>query len=383
MTLAISLVTLVTQCLAELDLQRLSDAEVVIVAKVRAASPAFISLRRGAMNALGASTATYAVYTVTGALAIKGNAPSELSVQGASSLATNGWGPSAQQKLANLSLPADEWVLLYLQLPHDSKFRLSMQTTLTSGYVTAPDGVGYALMDFDGLEPPAVISSSAMPRLHLKRDFPGRDVARVLLLSQGADESGFACLIPDPIVPLLLSGKEFADLARLLGPNPHGFYRDQLLPELPSLAQDSGFGPWVDRLILSGSWGDPDAAGKIASAVVARGSLRNPDEIAVCVRALHNLRDMVGADEAFGQLLLSPISDVREVAITGLAGSKKYRPEVRRFLDSAEPGILRAAMFSLATTDDDSEHFPKMGDDDDFGPGSQNSKLLAYWRSKG
>lgn len=394
---SISLATLwsVAACYCQVDLARLEKADLVIVGKVSADAAQQRHQKIKSNGGEDRAELAFAVYSVSEPVVIKGICPNEIRVLAASDSDFSGWGASGQERARRLSLPTGKRVLLYLQKERGSRFRFSYLGGTQAGYIDALVGVGYALDDFVSPAPRFIVPEDRVAKLGIKRDFPARDLARAVLAASEIDDQG--CIVPDPNYHRLLltppafaveskMGKreyeQYTRWAMALGPDPPRFFFEQIEDNLPRLTNQATIESSLDRLALAGSWGSNSAAASIADLILASDGTVDTSIGDACGSAAGAVRNMAGGLNSCTRLLGSRRPEVVRQAVMGLAGNKKYRSDVRRLLSREDPDVLRWAMYSLAATDSDFDHYPRIGWDDGFEAGSHNARLLDYWRSK-
>lgn len=317
----------------------------------------------------------------------------------ASSKDGTGWPAGGQSNLRrSLVLPVGERVLLFLQRSKDGRFRMS--DYLPGGNdatFDAPADVGFALYDFSRPRRTFSVSPQAWSATLIKHDYPGRDLARVLAVAKElspsdageADLLGSRQLWPSP--PVADLNRRVGDkdqharrMAELLGPNPFEFFRAEILPKLHPADQDRPLQELLDRLIVSGLWGDPGAADQIAQAILAQESFVAVDVVPCLANTVATMgHNMTAAPEASVRLLASRFAPIRRNALYNLASHscRAYRDHVLRHLDDDDPMVVRAAMAALATMDSDFEHRPT-GDPASATLSPEETTLLSYWRQK-
>ncbi len=303
-------------------------------------------------------------------------------------------GRGAVSRARLFSLPLGERLVLPLQEKRNGEYIIERRSSrLASTSVPAPDDSDFAVtylsqFVYHGF----LIPPSAPADYGLKGDCPAWDLARVFVRSwrltpdrerdiHETDGIWRLSLEPpsDQLRALRGREKENAGLRALIGPDPLDFYRKEILALLPPPRPDASPMELLARAVVAGSYGEPDAAGKIADM-----ALSAPQEIFdKIVDVIGGLARYPGGRDAAARLLTSPHPEIVMAALTQLGDSSlraKYRDTVKALLSHEHPGVLCRAITALAFMDNETSKQATYGED--FSPGSENAEVLEYWRNK-
>lgn len=303
-----------------------------------------------------------------------------------------GRGDVSKAKL--FSLPLGERLVLPLQEKRNGEYIVERQSSrVAATSVLAPADSDFAvvyLRQFVYHE--FLIPPRAPADYGLKGDYPAWDLARVFVRSwrltpdperdiHETDGIWRLSLEPtsDQLRPLRGREKENADLRALIGPDPLGFYRKEILALLPPPDPDAPPMELLARAVVAASYGEPEAAGTICDMALAA----PPEILDKMVDVVGGLARYPGGRDAAARLLSSSHSEIVMAALTQLGDPSvrsKYRDAVKRLLWHEHPGVLCRAITTLAFMDNETDRQATYGED--FSPGSKNAEDLEYWRNK-
>ncbi len=378
------------------DLMSMSKMDVVVVGIVAKAPPTIVYLQTADYNGTPVEYAPnpgkYALYRLTNVIALKGTAPSEITVVGDATreLPPGNWGSSGIFP----SVPQPGKRLLVF-LHRSDKGRFNMEPSANADpeeceFLEAPKNVD---LRFDGIHTMQGWKelSDEPKELPIHHDYLGYDIARIFLVAYGARESGentsSLWLGPDATQfrEAAAYPEGYPDIVAcrsLVGHDPAAFYRSEIEPKLKAMTTDA---ERLQRLLLAGSWGVEGVATQITDIIMAAGKITDPK---FKKAAEYAARSVPHFDSGFANVerLLTNINPGVLSAVAQSLGSpksKQFPPSVFRLLDDSDEEVLRSAMRALAGMFSDYQHVPKSGIGGGFEPGSRNAELLEYWRAKG
>ena len=391
-----AMLPLVAMCAAQaVVLDEIAESDVVIVGRVSPRAPTPVRLRIRSDRPDSPVDRPFAIYDLDVLAPIKGKLDAtKIRVLAPSNRPEDYGGRGRDVTARQFSLPLGDRLVLLLQEKRNGEYIVERRgSRLAATSVPAPDDSDFAvtyLIQFRYHR--FAIPPNAPSDFGLKGDYPGRDLARVFARSWrlpadpprgiGATE-GIWRLSLEPSAPLLLplrpSYDPNAPLRALIGPDPLDFYVKEVLPLLGSPPPDAPSSELIARTVVAASWGDPEAAGRIADM-----ALSPPEDVfETIVEVVGKLAQYAHGRDAAARLLSSPHPEIVMAALKQLGDTSvrsKYRDAVKALLSHEHPGVLCRAITALAFMDNETDRQATYGED--FALGSKNAEVLEYWRNK-